>query len=217
MNTKILLADDHAILREGLRSLLEKHKGYEVVAEASDGRATVKLAKKHVPDVVIMDISMPDMNGVEATRQIIAELPGIKVIALSVHADKRYVASMLGAGAVAYLRKDCVSEELTRAIECVMHGQVYISPRIVSIISKHFAEVSQEISAAISSPLSVKEREVLQLLAEGRSTKEISNLLYISMKTVEKHRQHITEKLGIYSVAELTKYAIREGMTSLDE
>jgi len=217
MNIKILLADDHVILREGLRSLLEKQKGYEVVAEAGDGRSTVKLARKHAPDVVIMDISMPDMNGVEATRQIIAEIPGVKVIALSVHADKRYVASMLGAGAAGYLRKDCVSEELTRAIKSVVQGQVYISPKIVSVISKHFAEVSQEMSSAISSPLSVKEREVLQLLAEGRSTKEISEHLSISMKTVEKHRQHITEKLGIHSVAELTKYAIREGMTSLEE
>ena len=217
MNIRILLADDHAILREGLRSLLERHKGYEVVAEASDGRTTIKLALKHRPDVIIMDISMPDMNGVEATRQIMADVPGIKVIALSVHADKRYVASMLGAGAVGYLRKDCVSEELTRAIESVMRGQVYISPKIVTVISKHFAEISQELSSAISSPLSVKEREVLQLLAEGRSTKEISDHLSISMKTVEKHRQHISEKLDIYSIAELTKYAIREGMTSLDE
>lgn len=217
MNIKILLADDHAILREGLRSLLEKQKGYEVVAEAGDGRATVKLAKKFLPDVVIMDITMPDMNGVEATRQLMAEVPGTKIIALSVHADKRYVASMLGAGASGYLRKDCVSEELTRAIESVMHGEIYISPKIVGVISKYFVEVSQEMSSANSSPLTVKEREVLQLLAEGRSTKEISDRLCISMKTVEKHRQHINEKLGTHSVAELTKYAIREGLTSLEE
>jgi DNA-binding NarL/FixJ family response regulator len=217
MNIKILLADDHAILREGLRSLLEKQKGYEVVAEAGDGRAAVKLAKKYLPDVVIMDITMPDMNGIDATHQLLAEVPETKVIALSVHADKRYVASMLGAGASGYLRKDCVSEELTHAIKSVMNGEVYISPKIVSVISKHFAEASREMNSTDASPLTGKEREVLQLLAEGRSTKDISDLLCISMKTVEKHRQHITEKLGLHSVAELTKYAIREGMTSLEE
>lgn len=217
MSVRIMLADDHAILREGLRGLLEKHRGFEVVADAADGRTAVVLARRHQPDVIVMDISMPGMNGAEATRQLAKELPRTRVVALSVHVDRRYVESMLGAGAAAYLRKDCVSEELIHAIECVMRGDVYISPKIVALMSKHIAVTSQKGNAGITPQLSAKEREVLQLLAEGCTSKEISDRLFISMKTVEKHRQHISEKLGINSVAELTKYAIREGITSVEE
>jgi DNA-binding NarL/FixJ family response regulator len=217
VKVRLLLADDHAILREGLRNLLEQQQGFEVIAEAANGRVAISLAKKHRPDVVIMDISMAEMHGVEATRRIIAEVPGVKVIALSVHGDKRYVTSMLAAGAMGYLRKDCVSVELTRAVATVMRGQVYISPTVPSGAASHPSELSPDGNVARDSTLTPKEREIVQLIAEGKSSKEISGLLFISAKTVDKHREHIAAKLGLHSTAELTKYAIREGMTSLDD
>ena len=216
MSIRILLADDHAIVRDGIRSLLEKQADFVVVGEVEDGRAAVLQAEKLQPDVVIMDIAMPDLNGIEATRQLLAGGARLKVIALSMHADKRFVGEMLRAGASGYLQKNCACKNLIHAIRTVMAGEVYLSPTITGIVVEGFKQKSPANPLEISSPLSPKEREVLQLLAEGASTKEIAGHLTVSAKTVDTHRQHIMEKLGLHSIAELTKYAIREGMTSIE-
>lgn len=215
MSTKIILADDHEIVRYGLSNLLEKYRDMEVIAQAADGRTAVKLVRKLSPDVVVIDISMPDLNGIEATRQIIAQSPGVKIIALSMHSDKRFVLGMLEAGAVGYLLKSYACEELIPAIQAVLANHIYLSPKLSDIAIKGYINYSLSSSNSVSSSLSFRECEVLQLLAEGNSTKEIAAQLCVSVKTVETHRQHIMGKLDIYSVAELTKYAIREGITPL--
>lgn len=216
MGTRIILADDHHIMREGLRSILENDLKMTVVAQAGDGRATVELTKKLVPDIVIMDISMPDLNGIEATRQLLREVPGVKVIALSMHSDKRYVSEMLDAGASGYLLKHSAMDELQQAIQTVLSNKKYISPEIAGlVIDGYLGRLSADEEAGAES-LTAKEREVLQLIAEGKSTKEIAQALYVSVPTVDTHRQHIMEKLRIHNVAELTKYAIRHGLTSLE-
>jgi DNA-binding NarL/FixJ family response regulator len=213
---RILLADDHKIVREGLRTLIEKQPGLEVVGEANSGRMALKLALELKPDVVIMDITMPDLNGIEATRQIHSEIPGVKVIALSMHSDKRLVAGILMAGASGYLLKeDCDSGELARAIRAVAINQTYLSPKIGEVVIKDYV---RQLSMTASSPFSIltpREREVLQLLVEGKNAKEIASSLHVSVKTVETHRNKIMEKLDIRSIAELTKYAIRERLTPL--
>ena len=217
MSIRILIADDHKIMRDGLRSLLEKQDDMEIVAEAENGRKAVLLAQEKIPEVVIMDISMPDMNGIEATRQIVAGQPGIKVIALSMHSDKRFVVRIFQAGAVGFLLKDCAWEDLTRAIRSVLGGQNYLSPEIAGVMMEDFVHhYSSPVDSPVSPQLTGREREVLQLVAEGWSTKKIAEHLYVSVKTVETHRRQIMKKLDIYSVADLTKYAIREGLTFVD-
>jgi DNA-binding NarL/FixJ family response regulator len=216
MSTKILLADDHKIIREGLRALLEKESDMEVVGEAQDGLTTIKLAKKLLPNIVIMDIGMPDMNGIDATRQIFSETQGIKVIALSMHSDRRFVLQMLKAGASGYLLKDSAFEELALAIKTVMAGQPYLSPKITDVVIKEYIVSLPKNEETVFTKITVREREVLQLLAEGKATKQIAAFLNVSVKTIETHRQQIMEKLDIHSIAELTKYAIREGLTSLE-
>ena len=217
MTIRILIADDHQIVRQGLRTLLEKEPDMAVVAEADDGRATVRLVREKSPEVVIMDVAMPDLNGIEATRQILAEFPKIKVIALSMYADQRFVLNMLKAGASGYLLKDCAFEELIRAIRLVMAHKTYLSPGVTDIVVKDYTAGGNNSSQpSVFSVLSPREREVLQLMAEGRTTSQIAGLLHVSVKTVETHRQQIMHKLKIHSVAELTKYAIREGLTSLE-
>jgi len=215
MKTRVLLADDHVMMRGGLRMLLEQNAELAVVGEAEDGRETVRLAKKLSPDVVVMDIAMPDMNGIEATRQIIAEHPGIKVIALSMHSDRHFVSEMLKAGATAYLLKQCAVDELIMAIRTVLKNQTYLSPCISGVVVDHFVRNTSQSESTVFSHLSDREREVLQLMAEGKSSKVIANQLNLSIKTIETHRMKIMEKLDIHTVAELTKYAIREGLTSL--
>jgi len=217
MGIRIIIADDHKIVRDGLRALLEKQPGMVVAAEGENGRMTVKLARELSPDVVIMDIGMPDLNGIDATRQIVAENPGIRVVALSMHSDKRFVAEMFKAGACAYLLKDCAFEELAHAVRVVIAGRVYLSPEIAGPVMEDYVH---RLSAAGSSGFTVltaREREVLQLLAEGNATRQIAALLHVSVKTVETHRQQIMNKLGINNVADLIKYAIREGLTSLEK
>lgn len=216
MKLRILLVDDHKIVREGLRTLIEKQPGLEVVGEANSGRMALNLARELKPDVVIMDVTMPDLNGIEATRQIHSEIPGVKVIALSMHSDKRLVAGILMAGASGYLLKeDCDSVELGRAIQAVASNQTYLSLKIGEVVIKDYV---RHLSINTSSPfsnLTPREREVLQLLAEGKSTKEIASSLHLSVKTIETHRNKIMEKLDIHSIAELTKYAIRERLIPL--
>lgn len=215
MSLRIILADDHKIVRDGLRALLENQSGMEVVAEADNGRATVRLARDLLPDVVIMDIGMPDLNGIDATRQITTELPKVKVIALSMHSDRRFVVQMFKAGASGYLLKDCAFEELARAVCAVQKSQTYLSPAVAGPVMADYIH-QQSSGESGFSVLSPREREVLQLLAEGKSTKMVAALLCVSVKTVETHRQQIMSKLNIQSIAELIKYAIREGLTTLD-
>jgi len=216
MSIRILLADDHKITRQGLRSLLEKQPDMEVVAEAEEGRTAVRLVQELVPNVVIMDVSMPDLNGMEATRQIIAEFPNVKIIALSMHSDGLFVTEMLRSGAAGYLLKDCAFEELERAIRTVMDNKTYLSPSISGVMVNDYLHRLSKADFADSEVLSDREREVLQLIAEGKSTKQIALKLHISIKTVETHRRQIMNKLDIHTVAELTKYSIRKGLTSLE-
>ncbi len=217
MSIKIILADDHQIVRQGLRTLLTAEPDMEVVAEADNGRAVLKLAQELSPQVVIMDISMPDLNGIEATRQILAESPGVKVIALSMHSDSLFVLNMLRAGASGYLLKDCALEELVKAIRTVVALKTYLSPGVSDIVIKDFVCGRAPGDNSAFSVLTAREREVLQLMAEGRNTNQIADNLCISIKTVEAHRKQMMNKLGLHSVAELTKYAIRQGLTSLGD
>jgi two-component system response regulator NreC len=215
MTIKILLADDHNLIREGLRTLISDERNMSVIAEAEEGRTAVQLAAKLSPNVVIMDISMPGLNGIEATRQILAKSPEPKIIALSMHMERRMILEMLNAGASGYLLKDCAFGEVIRAIETVMSNCTYLSPKIADIIVKDYIHRIPTNDLSSLTLLSPREREVLQLLAEGRKTRDIASLLHVSGKTVDTYRTQIMEKLGIHSIAELTKYAIREGLTSI--
>ena len=212
MGTSILLVDDHRMMRDGLRALLEQHDQYTIVGEASDGRTAVEMADSLQPDIVVMDISMPKLNGVEATRKILADHPHMKIIALSMHADRRYVMQMLDAGASGYLIKNSASEDMVRALGIVVGGQSFLSPAITDQVI-HVATDQHRDESAFS-VLTNREREVLQLLAEGRSSKEIAAELYLSVKTIEARRRDIMNKLDIHNVAALTRYAIREGITT---
>ena len=211
---KILLADDHKMMRDGLRAILQKEDGVRVVGEAANGHEAIALAHRLQAQVVVMDISMPGLNGVDATRRLVAEIPGIKVIGLSMNADPRYVMAMFKAGAVGYLLKNCASEELIQAVRTVMEDLTYISPAIASIVVG--GAVDDAPAPTVERPLSPREREVLQLLAEGQSSKDIASSLELAVTTVETHRRQIMDKLNIRTIAGLTKYAIREGITTVD-
>jgi two-component system response regulator NreC len=214
MAIKVLIADDHQIMREGLRSMLEQEHDIKVVGEAEDGRATLNLARELTPDIIIMDVGMPDLNGIEATRQITAEIPGIKIVALSMHDDRRFVLNMLKAGASGYMLKDCAFKDLAKAIRVVMTNKTYLSSEVADIVVKDYLASNSQGESSAFQLLSPREREVLQLIAEGKTSALIAQNLHISVKTVETHRQQIMVKLKIKSIAELTKYAIREGLTS---
>ena len=216
MSMRVLIVDDHKIMREGLRSLLEKQPDIETVAEAENAQKALKLVDEFMPTMVIIDVVMPSLNGIETTRRILAKSPNIKVIALSMYSDKRFVMEMLRAGASGYLLKDCAFEELDEAIRTVMQDRTYITPRIVDIIVKdYFSQTEKPASSALSA-LTSRQYEVLQLLAEGKTTREIAAQMSLSVKTIESHRQQIINKLNIRSIAGLTKYAIREGLISPD-
>ena len=217
MKTNILLVDDHEIMREGLRSLIEEQPAMNVIAEAENGHMAIKQTRKHHPDVILMDISMPDLNGIDATQQILAEFPETRVVALSMHSDKHFVLGMLKAGASGYLLKECTFRELIRAVRAAMDNHTYLCPKVAGHVVGDFVK---QLNDEVSSPagvLTTREREVLQLIAEGKSNREISFHLNISVKTVEARRKNIMVKLDLHSVAELTKYAIREGLTLLDK
>ena len=215
MSLRIVIADDHAIVRAGLRSLLEQEADMVVVAEAGSGEAALQLARKLRPDVVLMDITMPDMNGIDATRQICAELSDVKILALSMEVDRRFVVEALKAGANGYLLKDCAFGELAKAIRAVANGQTYLVPRIIELVIKDYLQQIPENGTGSHERLTPRERELLQLIASGKNTKEIASLLQVSPKTIENQRQAIMKKLDLYSIAELTKYAVREGLSSL--
>jgi DNA-binding NarL/FixJ family response regulator len=216
VTTRIVLADDHKMMRDGLRKLLDLQPGMAVVGEAEDGRALLDVVSEVRPDVVLLDVSMPGMNGIEAVRRIRGMRDGTRVIMLSMHADRRFVVESLKAGASGYLLKDDGFDELVRAVDLVMSAQVALAPRLAqAVINDYVAQADPSIAPAYAR-LSPREREVLQLLAEGHATKEIAARLGVSVKTVETTRRHIMDKVGLCSVAELTKYAVREGLTELD-
>ena len=216
MTIRILIADDHRIIREGLRSLLGAEPDLEVVGQAKNGREAIRLARDLSPEVVLLDVSMPDMNGMEATTQILEDLPHVKVIALSMHKDEHFVAGMLLAGASGYLLKDCSIEELAGAVRSVMSGGVHLSPGITPIVIRRYMDHIVEKEILLRPPLSSRENEVLQLVAEGKTSRAIASALHISTKTVETHRRQIMQKLGVNTVADLTKYAVRTGVTSVE-
>ena len=226
---KVILADDHRIVREGLKSLLQSQPDLEVIAEASDGRQAVEMAREMGPDVVVMDVAMPQLNGIEATRQLAGDQRDMKIVALSMHSDRRYVSEALKAGASGYVLKDGAFDELISAIRAVVSDRVYLSPRVAGVVvddyvrrlpsrdgGGHAPEEPAHGRRSAFDALTPREREVLQLMAEGFATKEVAHRLHVSVKTVETHRRQIMEKLDLHSVAELTKYAIREGLTTLE-
>ena len=214
MAIQILVTDDHRLLREGLRSLLES-QGFRVTGEAADGRSAVKLTKTLQPDAVIIDISMPGLNGIDATKQIHQDCPDVKVIVLSMRSDSRAVLEAFAAGASAYLLKEAAFEEVVVALKVVTQGKTYLSPAIAHLVVRNSVEHWSTSSGQMRRGISGREREILQLVAEGRSSKEMAASLYVSVKTIETHRKQIMDKLNLHSIAELTKYAIREGVTSL--
>ncbi|MBU0516917.1 MAG: response regulator transcription factor [Proteobacteria bacterium] len=216
MATRIILADDHRMVREGLRLLLEEESDFEVIAEAADGWEAIRLCRELEPDVVIMDVAMPEINGVEATRAIVTQSPRTRVLALSMHKDRQFVSGMLAAGAAGYLVKEAAYDEVVQAIRVVRGRRTYLSPAVAGIVVQDFVQRAGRDRPTFKPQLTDREREVLQLVAEGKTTKYIADRLYISAKTVESHRRQLMDKLGVRSIAELTKCAIRLGLTSLD-
>jgi DNA-binding NarL/FixJ family response regulator len=211
--TRILLADDHCLVRAGFRSLLEKIPTVEVVAEANDGREALELLKATRPDIVLMDIAMPRLNGVEAVGRISKEFPRTKAIVVSMHASEEYVWRALRAGASGYLIKDAAADELALAIQAVMNGETYLSPRVSRVVIRNYFERTNNSQSPLER-LTSRQREILQLIAEGKNTKEIASTLEISVKTVEAHRLQLMARLDIHDVAGLVRYAIRSGLVS---
>jgi len=215
-NLRILLADDHEMVRKGLRATIEGHRSWEVCGEASNGREAVAIACELRPDIVVMDIGMKGMNGIEATQRLRKDYPAVRVVALSTHADKRYVRNMIQAGASAYVLKESASDDLLRAVQAAARGEHYLSPRVTGSVLESWNTSSAPESSSVYELLGSREREVLKLLADGQSSKEIAGRLGLAVKTVETHRRNIADKVGLHSIAELTKYAVREGLTSLE-
>jgi DNA-binding NarL/FixJ family response regulator len=223
---RVLIVDDHRMMRDGLKALLRSQPDMQVVGEAENGRVGMRLAADASPDVIVMDVTMPELNGIDATHQIHVKYPGVKVVALSAHPDRRFASGMIEAGAAAYVTKDTAFEELVTAIHSVVNGQVYLSPRVAAGLIDQLRDsggngngggaTGMAIGSRAVASLSPREREVLQLISEGNATKEVAAHLNLSVKTVETHRKNIMDKLNVQSVAELTKYAIREGITSLE-
>lgn len=217
MSIKILVVDDHGIMREGLRLLIGQQEDMEIAGEGADGREAVELARKLRPDVVLMDVSMPGLNGIEAARQIIKENHGTKVLALSAYSNKRFVTDMLRAGASGYILKDGLANELVRAVRAVKANERYLSTKIAGIvIDDYIHSGNSDSEQPVLDNLTGKERELLQLLVENKSSKEAARLLHVSIKTVDARRRDIMNKLGISGIAALTKFAVREGLTSLE-
>ncbi len=214
MSIRVLLADDHQIMREGIRSMLERENDIELLGEAEDGRSAVKMARELNPDIIIMDVCMPEMNGIIATTLIRSESPNTKVIALSMLSDKRLVLKMLKAGATGYLLKYCSFRELSRAIHAVLANKSYLSQEVTDILVADYGTPAPTCDSPDDPRLSLRESEVLQLIAEGRTTAQIADSLHVSAKTIETHRQNIMQKLDVRSIAGLVKYAVREGLTS---
>jgi DNA-binding NarL/FixJ family response regulator len=217
VDIRLIIADDHKMMREGMKEIIEKEPGMIVGGEAEDGKSTVELARKLGPHVVIMDVAMPDLNGIEATRKITKANPNLKVVALSGHVNQHFVREMFAAGASAYILKQSASAELVRAIRDVVDGKKYLSSGVARGVIDAYVELSKPMNKAPAFPvLTEREREILQKISEGRGTKDIGGELGVSVKTIETHRRNIMEKLNLHSIAELTKYAIREGITAVE-
>jgi two-component system response regulator NreC len=213
---RVLLVDDHAIVRQGIEAVLTNEPEVEVIGAAGTGREAVHLARELSPEIVLMDLSMPDLGGVEATRLIVGESPQIKVLCLSMHADRSMVVDALSAGASGYVLKDCAAAELCDALRAVRNHHVYLSPAVAGVVVRDYLGRLAKMETAGHSHLTARERQVLQLIAEGHSTKDIAVGLKISAKTVATHREHLGAKLGIHGAAGLTRYAIRRGIISAD-
>ena len=214
-SVRILLADDHTVVRKGLRLLLESVPEFQVIADAADGRDAVSFAEQHRPDVVVMDVAMPILNGIEAARQITAKSPATAIVFLSMHGDESYVLRALKAGARAYLLKDSAEYDLIQAVKAVSEGKAFFSPAISKMLVEDYMRQMQERGVEDSFELlTTREREVLQLLAEGKNNKDVATLLNLSLYTVETHRSNIFQKLNLHSQAELILYAIRKGVIS---
>ncbi|MFH1421294.1 MAG: response regulator transcription factor [Planctomycetota bacterium] len=213
---RIVIADDHEIIRDGLRTLFSKEADIKVIGEVSNGLSAVELVAETSPDVVIMDITMPDLNGIETARKITSLSPNTKIIALTMHSDRRFVMEMFKAGASGYILKDCAFDELSKAVHIIVKGHKYMSPKITDVVVDNCFQNKTKDESCAFSVLTSREREVLQLISEGWSTKKTAVKLHVSNKTIETHRSQIMKKLGIHNIADLTKYAIREGLTSLD-
>ena len=216
MSIRVLIADDHTILRQGLKSLLKNEPDIEVIAEAANGLEAILLARELSPDVIVMDMTMPEVNGIEASRQILEDNPAIRIIILSMVLDQACVAEALKTGAMGYVLKDCASDELVTAIRTANGGFPYLCREITALVIKDYTQGDDERSSVNQSPLSKRELEVLRLVADGKNSKEIAFQFGVSVKTVEVQRLNIMKKLNLYSVAELTKYAVREGLSSIE-
>jgi len=215
MPIKVILADDHQLFREGLANLLSESTEVEVIAQAVNGIDAIDKAKKMRPDVLIMDINMPEMDGVEATSQLLKEVSEMKIIGLSIHANKQYIKGMLEAGSSGYLFKNCSYDELIKAIQTVHSGKKYLSEKITEILIQEYLN-KEEIGPSTSSELTDRESEILKLIAEGISVSDISNQLFVSIKTINTHKQHILEKLNLKTTTDIIKYALKKGIISLD-
>jgi len=209
---RILLADDHTVVRQGLRKVLEERPEWQVVAEAGDGRTAVRLAEEHKPDVAVVDVAMPLLNGIEATRQITKRAPQTKVLVLSMYSDEAYVTQMLKAGAKGYLLKDSADVDLLEAVQAVSQGKSFFSPAVARLMSDDYKHQRGENAVDRYESLSDREREIFQLVAEGKTNKEMAALLFISPSTVETHRARVMEKLDLHSAAEIVLYAVRRGV-----
>ncbi len=216
MSIRIILAEDHGIIREGIFSMFEKKEEFTVIAMAKNGREAVRLVRTHNPDIVIMDVSMPELNGIDATQIIKSEFPSVGIIALSAHSEITFITHMLRAGARGYVLKDCAFEDLSNAVQAVHRGEIFLGKRVSGVVVQDYISTLSDENQDRTKNLTAREREVLQLIAEGYKTKHIASELNVSVKTVETHRQHIMKKLELYNIADLTRIAIKEGLTSLD-
>jgi len=209
---RILLADDHTVVRQGLRRVLEERADWQVVAEAGDGREAVRLAEQYKPDVAVIDVAMPLLNGIETTRQIVKRVPSARILILSMHSDEAYVTQILKAGATGYLLKDSADVDLLQAVSAVSQGKSFFSPPVARLMLDDYVRLRGEGAEDRYESLSEREREIFQLIAEGKANKEIATILFISPSTVETHRAHIMEKLDLHSAAEIVLYAVRRGV-----
>ena len=216
MVTRVLLVDDHRLVTDSLRTVLDGFKDVEVVGTAQDGLAAVALAAEQRPDIILLDVSMPQLNGIDAARRILRDLPQVGIIMLSMHSDRHFIQEALRVGAKGYILKESALQDVIEAISAVRRGEVYFSPAVHDQVLQDYVERLKQNDVPAKPELSGREREVLQLLAEGQSTKQIAATLNISVKTVESHRNQIMSKLDLHSIAELTKYAIRQGLTKLE-
>ena len=214
MAVKVLIVDDHEIMRDGMSALLHKYSEFEVVGQAADGREALEMASQLKPDLVIMDVGMPNLNGVDATRQLLTQQPDLRVMALSTHSDGPVVAKMIKAGASGYMLKESAFEELIEGITALLEGKTFLCKKISKVVFSEYVGMITNPKTKNGDGLTGREREVLQLVSEGHTTREIAEMLKLSTKTIDSHREHIMEKLGIRNIAGLTKYAIREGLTS---